>query len=148
MHVKARAAAFGGLSVALSIVCMFLGSIIESNTLFLLAAASYFVGIIIREFGTKAGAAFYAANVLGMLIVPNKFYVLSYGAMGLYILLIEIAWRMMAQGGRKVQKRWIFWAVKYLVFNILFIPSLIFFQELFFARHLSMPFLAGVILVG
>ena len=149
MHVKARAAAFGGLSVALSIVCMSLGSIIESNTLFLLAAASYFVGIIIREFGTKAGAAFYAANVLlGMLIVPNKFYVLSYGAMGLYILLIEIAWRMMAQGGRKVQKRWIFWAVKYLVFNILFIPSLIFFQELFFARHLSMPFLAGVILVG
>ena len=43
MHVKAKAIAFGGLALALSIVFMALGSVIESNTLFLLAAASYFV---------------------------------------------------------------------------------------------------------
>ena len=51
--------AFSGLLLALSVVCMALGSVIETNTLFLLAAASYFVGIIIREFGMKAGVAFY-----------------------------------------------------------------------------------------
>ena len=43
MHVKARMTAFSGLLLALSVVCMALGSVIETNTLFLLAAASYFV---------------------------------------------------------------------------------------------------------
>ena len=57
MHVKAKKMAFGGLFLAL-VVCMSLGSVIETNTLFLLAAASFFVGIVIREFGMKAGAAF------------------------------------------------------------------------------------------
>lgn len=64
MHVKARMTAFSGLLLALSVVCMALGSVIETNTLFLLAAASYFVGIIIREFGMKAGVAFYLADIL------------------------------------------------------------------------------------
>ena len=132
MHVKAKAAAFGGLSVALSIVCMSLGSIIESNTLFLLA-----------------GAAFYAADVLlGMLIAPNKFYVLSYAAMGLYILLIEIAWQAMARGSHRIQKRWAFWVLKYLIFNVLFLPVLFLFQDFFFAGHLTGGWLAGVILAA
>ena len=69
MHVKARMTAFSGLLLALSVVCMALGSVIETNTLFLLAAASYFVGIIIREFGMKAGSGFlsgrYPARIFG-----------------------------------------------------------------------------------
>ena len=77
--------AFSGLLLALSVVCMALGSVIETNTLFLLAAASYFVGIIIREFGMKAGVAFYLADILlGFLVTPNKFYVISFAAMGFY----------------------------------------------------------------
>ena len=84
MHVKARMTAFSGLLLALSVVCMALGSVIETNTLFLLAAASYFVGIIYREFGGKMGAAFYIAGViLGFIVSPNKFYILSYGAYGI-----------------------------------------------------------------
>ena len=44
MHVKGKMMAFCGLFIALSVVCMSLGSVIETNTLFLLAAASFFVG--------------------------------------------------------------------------------------------------------
>ena len=62
MHVKAKTMAFGGLLLALTVVCMALGSIIETSTLFLLAAASFFVGIVVREFGLKAGAAFHCAE--------------------------------------------------------------------------------------
>ena len=66
MHVNAKKMAFGGLLLALTIVCMVLGSVIESNTLFLLAAASYFVGIFIREAGMRTGGAFYlAAGIYG-----------------------------------------------------------------------------------
>ena len=43
MHVKAKTMAFGGLLLALSVVFMALGSIIETSTLFLLAAASFVV---------------------------------------------------------------------------------------------------------
>ena len=49
MHVNAKKIAIGGLLLALTEVCIALGSVIETNTLFLLAAASYFVGFLIRE---------------------------------------------------------------------------------------------------
>ena len=51
MHLKAIRAAFGGLLLAMTVIFMFLGSVIETNTLFLLAAASFFVGVVFREFG-------------------------------------------------------------------------------------------------
>ena len=118
MHVKGKMMAFCGLFLALSVVCMSLGSVIETNTLFLLAAASFFVGIVIREFGMKAGAAFYVADVLlGFLIAPNKFYVFSFAAMGLYIVIIEEAWRFLGRSA-STQSPALFWAVKYVVFNV------------------------------
>ena len=59
MHLKAKRAAFGGLLLAMTVIFMFLGSVIETNTLFLLAAASFFVGVVFREFGQMTGLAFY-----------------------------------------------------------------------------------------
>ena len=97
MHVKARMTAFSGLLLALSVVCMALGSVIETNTLFLLAAASYFVGIIIREFGMKAGVAFY---------------------------------------------------LEYMVFNLMYIPMVLIFQELLFMKELSGGLLLAVLAAG
>ena len=113
MHVKAKILAFGGLLLALTVIFMMLGGIIESNTLFLLAAASYFVGIMIRETNFRMGAAFYLASViLGFLVVPNKFYVASYAAMGFYILAIEGIWERMGCLSEKYQKRSLFWILK------------------------------------
>ena len=119
MHVKGKMMAFCGLFIALSVVCMSLGSVIETNTLFLLAAASFFVGIVIREVGMRTGGAFYVADVLlGLLIAPNKFYVFSFAAMGLYIVIIEAAWRFLGRSSR-TQRQTIFWAVKYMAFNVM-----------------------------
>lgn len=58
MHLKAKRAAFGGLLLAMTVIFIFLGSVIETNTLFLLAAASFFVGVVFREFGQMTGLAF------------------------------------------------------------------------------------------
>lgn len=149
MHIKAKTMAFGGLLLALSAVCMALGSVIETNTLFLLAAASYFVGIVIREFGIRTGAAFYAADVLlGFMTAPNKIYVISFAAMGFYILVVEAAWRFMAKR-RRLQKKLLFWCVKYAVFNALYIPVLLAFQELLLPGWtLSDEMAAGIIAAG
>ena len=123
MHVRTRKLAFAGLMLAVTIVCLYLGNIIESNTLFLLAGASYFVGIVYREAGAKMSLAFYVgALILGFLVTPNKFYILTYAAMGLYI--------------------------KYLVFYVMYLPGIWFFQKLLFARTLPVWMLTGVVAAG
>lgn len=149
MHVKAKKMAFGGFLLALTIVCMALGSVIETNTLFLLAAASYFVGIIIREMGMRMGLAFYlAAVLLGFLLAPNKLYVISFAAMGFYILAIEFAWNLLGRTQEKINRRVLFWGMKYLLFNLLYLPMLLFFQQLLFGRSLPLLWLAGAIAAG
>lgn len=131
MHLNARKTAFAGVMLALTEVCIALGSVIETNTLFLLAAASFFVGIVIQEFGLKSGTAFLLAGVLlGILLSPNKLYVVSYGFMGFYILMTEIIWHFLGKASGRIRSRSFFWFMKYLVFNVLYIPGLFLFQNL------------------
>ena len=90
MHLNTKKIAFAGIMLALTEVGIALGSVIETNTLFLLAAASFFVGIVIQEFGLKSGAGFLLAGILlAILLSPNKLYVVSYAFMGFYILIID-----------------------------------------------------------
>ena len=125
MHVKAKKTAIAGLLLAFTIVCIAMGSVIETNTLFLLAAASYFVGIIYREF-----------------------YILSYGAMGFYILVNEFAFRKIAEWKGKISRSTIFWIVKYIVFNVMYLPMLLGFQELLFGRKLPAALMIGAFVAG
>ena len=149
MHVKAKTMAFGGLLLALSVVCMALGSIIETSTLFLLAAASFFVGVVIREFGLRIGAAFYIAAVfLGFITAPNKIYVLTFAAMGFYIWGIEAVWRWLEKRPQYRNRRMIFWISKYVIFNIVYIPIVIAFREMLFARAVSDTMMIIVVLGG
>lgn len=149
MHVKAKKTAFGGLCLAFTISSMLLGGVIETNTLFFLATASYLEGIMIRETGLRTGAAFYiAAVVLGFFMVPDKFYVLTYGAMAFYILLIEYAWTKMGKLPARFQNHVIFWIIKYLVFNLMYLPLLLAGRELLIGPELSVPLMAGIFLAG
>ena len=149
MHVKARTLASGGLLLALTVVFMALGSIIETSTLFLLAAASYFVGIVVREFGLRSGAAFYiAAVLLGFMTAPNKFYVLTFAAMGFYIWGIEAVWRWLEKRPQYRNRRMIFWLSKYVIFNIVYIPIVIAFREMLFARAVSDTMMIAAVLGG
>ena len=149
MHVKAKTMAFGGLLLALTIVFMALGSIIETSTLFLLAAASFFVGIVIRESGLKTGAAFYiAAVLLGFITAPNKFYVFTFAAMGFYIWGIEAVWRLLEKRPQMPKRRIIFWISKYIIFNIVYIPVVLIFRNLLFSMSVSGVVLLGVIAGG
>lgn len=149
MHVNAKTVAFGGLMLALTEVCIALGSIIETNTLFLLAAASYLVGIVIRERGTKTGAAFYLAGVvLGIFIAPNKFYVFSYAAMGLYILLAEVFWDFIGKMSEKVNKKALLWGIKILIFNIIYLAILFVGREILFTKTATWQIMLGFVIAG
>ena len=149
MHIKAKTMAFGGLLLALTVVCMALGSVIETSTLFLLAAASFFVGIVIREFGLKAGAAFYiAAVLLGFITAPNKFYVLTFAAMGLYIWGIEAAFRYLEKHPAIRNRQAVFWISKYVIFNIIYLPIVFVFRDLLFTQSISGSIMAAVVIGG
>ncbi|MDY5845426.1 MAG: hypothetical protein SPJ92_02575 [Bariatricus sp.] len=149
MHVKAKKIAFGGLLLALTEVCIALGSVIETNTLFLLAAASYFVGAVIRESDVRTGAAFYTAGVLlGILVSPDKLYVVSYAAMGLYVLAIEFVWRSLGRLSENRNRKALFWIAKYLIFNILYIAILLGMKNVLLEGNLSVGILAGVLAAG
>lgn len=150
MHVNAKTAAFGGLMLAFTEVCIVLGSIIETNTLFLLAAASYLVGIVIREMGMKAGTAFYFAGILlGILIAPNKFYVFSYAALGLYVLLIEVAWNAVGKMSQEFQnKKVLFWISKILIFNVIYVAIMLGGWDALFTKKMTWQVLLGFIAAG
>lgn len=133
MHVNAKKMAFGGLMLALTEVCITLGSVIETNTLFLLAAASFFVGIAVQETNLKGGGAFYLAGVLlGVIVSPNKLYVVSYAAMGFYILVVEFTWKHLSAFSKETTRIRMLWIVKYLTFNLMYLPSMYFLKELLF----------------
>ena len=139
MHVKAKTMAFGGLLLALTVVFMALGSIIETSTLFLLAAASFFVGIVVREFGLRAGAAFYiAAVLLGFITAPNKFYVVTF----------EAVWKWLEKRHEMKKRNLFFWISKYVIFNIMYIPIVFLFRDLLFTQAISDMVMAGVIAGG
>lgn len=149
MHVKAKTLAFGGLLLALTIVFMALGSVIETSTLFLLAAASYFVGVVVREFGLRVGAAFYiAAVLLGFITAPNKFYVFTFAAMGFYIWGVEAVWRWLEKRPQYKNRRMIFWIAKYVIFNIVYIPAVLIFRDLLFGHTISDTLLVVVLAAG
>jgi hypothetical protein len=148
MYLKGKRMAVAGLSLALAVVLIVLSGIIETNTLFLLAAASFFVGIIIREFDLRMGVAFYiGAIVLGLLLAPNKLYCITFAAMGFYVLMVEVSWVMLGRTSRIQNRKAAFWILKYLVFNVMYLPMLIFFPKLLFAgeihKGILLAFIAG-----
>ena len=50
MHVNAKKTAVSGLLMALSVLLLVLSGVLDFSTLFFLAAAAFFVGIIIKEY--------------------------------------------------------------------------------------------------
>lgn len=149
MHVNAKLVAMGGLMLAFTEAGIALGSVIESNTLFLLAAASFLVGIMIREAGLRFGGGFLIAGMLlGILIAPNKFYVFTYTGMGCYIWIREMLWEWLAKASEKVNRMKLFWFFKILTFNVVFIMGIAFGWKLFAEKEVSWQIVLGIAAAG
>lgn len=149
MHVGAKKMAFSGLLLALAVILIVLSGVLEINTLFLLAAAAFLVGVIIREFSLKYGTAFFiSAVLLGFLIAPNKLYCVTFSLMTLYVLLSEAAFVMIGRMKTDKNRKVIFWAVKFVIFNVIYIPVLFAFPKLLFAGDLSRCFIIGALIAG
>ena len=149
MHVNAKKTAVSGLLMALSVVLMILSGILEFSTLFFLAAAAFFVGIIIKEYGPGYGAAFFlGCTVLGFLLAPQKLYVLTYAMMGFYVLGIEFLWQWLGKHPDWNHRKRMFITGKFLIFNIMYVPVLFLFPKLLFAGEIPKTMMLVFLLGG
>ena len=138
MHVGAKKMATAGLLVAFSVVMMMLSSMIETSSLFFIAAASFCVGIAVREWGLGLGFAFLIACVgLNFLITPSKLYCFTLAGMEAYIWASEWLWRCVAEAKKLRYRGLALWIGKYLIFNLLYIPVLFLAPQVLFTGKIN-----------
>ncbi|WP_198301329.1 hypothetical protein [Lachnoclostridium phytofermentans] len=159
MHLSTKKIAFSGLLLALTILFTILSSVFETSTFFFLAAASYLVGINFRESGVKFGIGFYlSAILLSIILVPNKLYCLTFATISAYIVIMEIIrvyltkkeLKKLATTNRdSIEKKSnaFFYSIKFVVFNVLYLPFLFLFPGLLYSGEIS-PMVYILFIIG
>ena len=138
MHVGAKKVATAGLLVAFSVIMMVLSSVIETSSLFFIAAASFCVGIAVREWGLRIGLAFLAAEILlNFLVTPSKLYCFTLAGMSAYIWASEWLWSCVAQAKAIKHRTLVLWLGKYVLFNVLYVPVLFLAPQLLFSGKMN-----------
>ncbi len=153
MFLSTRKLTFLGLLLAVTVLLIVLSGILEFNTLFLLAAASFGVGIAVREAGVPMGVGYLIGSIaLGFFLAPNKLYCITYGAMAIYLLVVECIYDKLLVVNNAAARGKLLWVLKYLIFNLLFIPMLLLFPGLIYAgkidtRLMLLMFAGGQVLL-
>ena len=149
MLLNAKKLAFLGLLLAVTVLLISLSGILEFNTLFLLGAASFGVGIAVRESNIRYATGFYlAAILLGLILAPNKLYCITFAVMGIYILVIEFSFDRLTNLKGNISREKLYWIIKYITFNIFYIPMVIFLPKLIYQGEISTLILAIMIIAG
>lgn len=139
MHVnKTRALAETALIAALSVVFLLLGTFISVNTLVFTALAAYFIGYSVNKYGMKYGGIQWLVCVLlDFFLNPDKLNWLLYLSLGGYIFLSEFIfckWNRIRDEKKKMRLQLIY---NWILFNIIYIPLLLFFREALFAGEVE-----------
>jgi hypothetical protein len=149
MLLNTKKLAFLSLLLAVTVLLVILSGILDFNTLFLLAGASFCVGIAIRESGQRFGFGFYLAGLLlSLILAPNKFYCITYAAMGLYLVISEFAYDKLINVRKPSNRRKLLWVVKYIAFNLMYLPILVLLPRLIYQGSLSGGLLVALSLGG
>lgn len=114
----------------------------------LLAAAAFCRDCYPRVRPSYRAAFYLAAVLLGLLVTPNKFYVITFAAMGFYILGIEAVWMFLAKRPQMGHRMGIYWFAKYVIFNLVYLPCLFGFRSMLFQKVVSDQLLLAAVMVG
>ncbi len=138
MLLKGRDLAYLGVLLGLNQLFIILSSIIETNTIILMATAALIVGVVVVEFGGKAGIIFYLASCIsGFFITFNKVEIITYiGFFGIYSIIKHYI-------ETKINNKYISYALKIGSFNLSLL-LMYFFVKLF----ISLPLRWWMILGG
>lgn len=134
MHVnKTRAIAGTALMSAFSVILLMAGTFVSVNTLFFSALAAYLIGFSVNQYGFRySGVQLAACTLLDVFLNPDKLNGILYLCLGLYIFLSELIFQKknhIEDAGKKMRVQLIF---NWILFNIIYIPLILFFQQLLF----------------
>ena len=152
MHVRTKKLTVSAMLLAIGILLIYIGNILESSTLFFLALASFCTGIVQREYGTENGWVFWTASVLlGLIVIPQKLYMVTFSLCSLYILLTEMAWGYLCRRQNGKKRNRMFVIVRLAVFNLMYLPLVFGMPKLILGEALLQKmgnFLYPVLLLG
>ncbi len=108
---RGKKIALGGVVSGLSIVSLYLASILPTNRLLFFALSSIFIAAVVIEYGVSTAFSTYIAiSLLGLVLVPNKLmmhpYIFFFGYYGIIKYYIE-----------KKNSLILEWAIKIFIFN-------------------------------
>lgn len=134
MHVnRTRAMAGAAMMSALSVILLLLGTFISVNTLFFTALAAYLIGFTVNKYGFRyGGIQFAACSLFDVFLNPDKFHWILYVCLGGYIFLSELIFQKMNHIKDLKKKMRVQLIYNWILFNIIYIPLLLFFQNLLF----------------
>lgn len=144
--------AFGGVCLALTVICYYLGGIVPGMNLTLYAVGSFFVGLMVLETGISGGLILYAAaGILLFLLMPNKLAMLPYAFFfGPYGIIRELTGKIGAgtEGDARHRRSMtiIRLAIRSAFFLAVFLVGFFCFRELFFSA-IKLPDYADVLVV-
>ena len=113
MLLKSKDVAYLGVLLGLNQLFIILSSVIETNTIILMAAAALIVGVVVVEFGGKTGIIFYMASCIsGFFLTFNKVEIITYICFfGIYSIIKHYI-------ETKILNKYISYALKIASFNI------------------------------
>lgn len=124
MEEKQKSSAFkittSGLLLALTVIFIYLESVLPTGRLSLYVLSSFTVSIIIIEFKPGSGWIFYAATcLLSLIIVPDKIAVVPYAAFfGVYGIIKYYI--------EKISGKWFAYLLKMIFFNLALAAAILF----------------------
>lgn len=128
MHLKSKQVAWCGIIMAFTVILQIASGIIETSSLFLLAAASFLAGCVERKFGTVTALGFsIGAFILGVILAPQKLYCFTFAGFCVYVLVAEYFRqkdRQAANAGKTFRKSTEY-IIKGILYHIMLIAALV-----------------------
>lgn len=132
MFLKSGKLAYGGMMTALAVILLFLSGVFENCSLVCIAASAFIAGGVAAQ-GKPADGLLVAvaSGVLGFFLLPNKWYLTTYAAFVVYVLVWETLTPVWYEN-----KRVRLWLVKGIVYHVLLAAAFIMYEYLFGLQQL------------
>ena len=121
----AKKMAFSAIMMALAVLCLFGASTLPSAKISVLALTSVFGTVCVAEYGAKYGMIHYVGvSLLSLLLIPKKMMVI------IYLLFIGY-YPIVKMYVERLNKRWLEWILKLLIFNLFLVLAFFVFRTFF-----------------
>jgi hypothetical protein len=123
--IDTKGLALNGILGALTVISLLFATVLPTNRLSLYALSSFFISIIIIEYGIKSGWLFFAATgLLSIFLIPDKLgiipYIIFFGIYGIVKVYIE-----------RIQSKVLEYFLKVVYFNICILIAVFFIKGVF-----------------